>query len=55
MGEASVTVKVKIAFFSKSVSVAIERVFAGSDPTFKDTLTQSDWNDYCAAFADYPA
>jgi hypothetical protein len=54
-GEASVTVKVKIAFFSKSVSIAIERVFAGSDPTFQDTLALSDWSEYCAAFADYPA
>ncbi|MBA2433186.1 MAG: hypothetical protein H0V56_13910, partial [Chthoniobacterales bacterium] len=53
-GQASVTVKVKIAFFSASVSISIEREFAGSDPTFLQTVAPGDWTDYCDAFADYP-
>ena len=32
-GQASLTVKIKILFFSKSVGISMERVFAGSDPT----------------------
>ncbi|HMJ06780.1 MAG TPA: hypothetical protein VK474_11035, partial [Chthoniobacterales bacterium] len=54
-GQASLTVKIKIAFFSKSVSISIEREFAGSDPKFLDTVSPDDWTDYCGAFADYPA
>ncbi|HEX8355475.1 MAG TPA: hypothetical protein VF611_21385, partial [Pyrinomonadaceae bacterium] len=54
-GQASLTVKIKIAFFSVSVKISIEREFAGSDPKFIDTVTPADWNRYCAAFADYPA
>ncbi len=54
-GQASVTVKVKIAFFSKSVSISIEREFAGSDPTFLETVLLPDWQEYCNAFDDYPA
>jgi hypothetical protein len=33
-GQASLTVKIEILFFSTSVSVKMEREFAGSDPTF---------------------
>jgi hypothetical protein len=54
-GQASLTVKIKIAFFSKSVSISIEREFAGSDPKFLDTVSPADWTEYCDAFADYPA
>lgn len=54
-GQASVTVKIKIAFFSKSVSISIEREFAGSDPKFIDTVAPADWSEYCGAFATYPA
>jgi hypothetical protein len=54
-GQASVTVKIKIAFFSVSVSIGIEREFAGSDPKFLDTVKPADWAEYCDAFADYPA
>ena len=50
-GTASVQVKIKIVFFSTSVSVSIEREFAGSDPTFSQMLTGGDWAEYCAAFA----
>lgn len=54
-GQASLKVKVKIAFFSKSVTLTVERDFAGSDPTFADSLTPADWSEYCAAFDDYAA
>lgn len=54
-GQASVKVKVKIAFFSVSVTLTIQREFAGSDPTFQDSLTPLDWGEYCAAFDDYAA
>lgn len=54
-GQASLTVKIKIAFFSISVKLSIEREFAGSDPKFVETVTPADWSQYCAAFADYPA
>ncbi len=50
-GTASVKVKIKIAFFSKTVSVSIEREFAGSDPSFATMVSQSDWSEYCGAFA----
>ena len=53
-GQASLTVKIKIAFFSKSVSISIEREFAGSDPKFTDTVKPDHWIEYCSAFADYP-
>lgn len=53
-GQASVSVKIKIAFFSKSVSVSIEREFAGSDPKFIETVSPADWSNYCTAFADCP-
>ena len=53
-GQASVSVKIKIAFFSKSVSISIEREFAGSDPKFFETISPAVWSDYCATFADCP-
>lgn len=54
-GQASVTVKIKIAFFSVKVSIGIEREFAGSDPKFFDTVKPQNWIDYCDSFAEYPA
>ena len=50
-GTASLRVKIKIAFFSTSVSVSIEREFAGSDPTFLQTVSADHWAEYCGAFA----
>ena len=52
-GQASVTVCVKVACFSKSVSLSVERRFAGSDgdPTFAQTSTSDDWGAYLEAFA----
>jgi len=52
-GQASVKVAVKIAFFSTSVTLTVERRFAGAagDPTFEQVVAPDDWNAYCAAFA----
>ena len=52
-GQARVTVCVKVAFFSKSVSLSVERRFAGAsgDPTFDDCFDPADWEQYALAFA----
>ncbi|MFZ4688315.1 MAG: hypothetical protein ACOYLS_03655 [Polymorphobacter sp.] len=53
-GQAKLTVEIEILFFSASVSVKVEKTFAGSesDPLFRDFITdQSVWNEYCDAFA----
>jgi hypothetical protein len=53
-GQASLVVEIEILFFSVSVSVKVEKTFAGSesDPLFKDFIDdQSVWDDYCGAFA----
>ncbi|WP_347302512.1 hypothetical protein V5740_10945 [Croceibacterium sp. TMG7-5b_MA50] len=58
VGEAQMTIKVEVLFFSTSVSVKARRVFAGSngDPTVRDMLEYADgqskvWDEYLAAFA----
>lgn len=53
-GQAKLTVKIEILFFSTSVSISLEREFAGSDPTFHQLVTPDAWAAYCAAYADYP-
>jgi hypothetical protein len=61
-GWASVTVRVRVAFFSESVTMKLERTFAGDDegarsftqaqPTFAQAFpTPQPWQDRCAAFA----
>jgi hypothetical protein len=51
-GRATLTVSVHIAFFSKSVSLSVERRIGGNgDPSFSDTISPADWQNYCAAFA----
>lgn len=52
-GQASLTVGVKVACFSKSVTLTIERKFAGAagDPTFEQMVGPSEWEQYCLAFA----
>jgi hypothetical protein len=53
-GQATLTVKVEVLFFSKSVDLTVEKTFAGSgnDPTFGDLVsTHKDWTDYAEAFA----
>jgi hypothetical protein len=52
-GQASLMVSVKVVFFSKSVSLTVERKFAGAagDPTFDELVEPDDWEEYCNAFA----
>ena len=52
-GQARVTVCVKVLFISKSVSLSIERRFAGAsgDPTLEQVVDADDWEQYCLAFA----
>jgi hypothetical protein len=52
-GRAKVTVGVKVLFFSKTVTLEIEREFIGSaaDPTFLDCMDEEDWAGYCSAFS----
>ena len=52
-GQANLTVKIEILFFSTSVSISMEREFAGSDPTFRDLISPSAWTEYCNAFVEY--
>ncbi|MEV5054342.1 hypothetical protein [Arthrobacter sp. LAR12-1-1.1] len=53
-GQASLSVCVKVACFSKSVTLSIERRFAGAagDPSFDQVVDPGDWQQYCLAFAD---
>lgn len=52
-GQASLTVSVEVAFFSTSVTLSVERRFAGAggDPTFADSVSPSAWVGYLQAFA----
>ncbi|WCD91213.1 hypothetical protein KPP03845_200174 (plasmid) [Streptomyces xanthophaeus] len=52
-GWASVTVRVRVAFFSESVTMKLERSFSGGDdPSFGQAFpTSQPWRDRCAAFA----
>jgi hypothetical protein len=52
-GTATLTVKVKVLFVSKSVSLTVEREFAASPPpTFEQVYpTTQDWARYLSAFA----
>ncbi len=53
-GQARISVAVKIAFFSMSVSLGIEKRFAGAagDPTFEQVTDPADWEQYCLAFTE---
>jgi len=51
-GQASLTVKVKVLFFSTKVTLSVERSFGHSPaPLFADMMDESHWLDYCEAFA----
>lgn len=52
-GQAKLTVEIEVLFFSTSVSISMEREFAGSDPYFRQLISPSAWVEYCEAFADY--
>ncbi|MGB9765492.1 MAG: hypothetical protein ACPLZD_09105 [Candidatus Saccharicenans sp.] len=50
-GQASLTVKIKIVFFSTKVTLKVEREFGHSPaPRFSDLMEEKDWLDYCEAF-----
>jgi hypothetical protein len=49
-GQCKITVEIEILFFSISVSVTMERQFAGSDPAFQQMISPFDWEQYCDAF-----
>jgi hypothetical protein len=52
VGAARITVRVRVAFFSESVEIGVERSFsAGSDPTFDKAFSPEAWTERCAAFA----
>jgi hypothetical protein len=53
IGQASLTIGVKVLFFSKSVTLSVERRFSplSGDPTFTDCFDPDDWVEYCDAFA----
>ncbi|WP_208818395.1 hypothetical protein [Streptomyces marokkonensis] len=56
-GRGTLTVSVTIAFFSKSVSLSLERSFSGApgDPTFVDCFDrETHWEDYCLGFDGEP-
>ena len=52
IGEASLTLGIKVLFFSKSVTLRVERRFSAfsGDPTFTDCYEVEDWEAYCDAF-----
>ncbi len=53
-GEATLTVEVKVLFFSKSVSISVQKRFGGGagDPTFAQIITTPQvWAQYADAFA----
>ncbi|MDD8020539.1 MAG: hypothetical protein PHU81_05045 [Acidobacteriota bacterium] len=51
-GQASLTVKIKIVFFSIKVTLKVEREFGHSPaPLFCDLMEETDWQSYCQAFA----
>jgi len=53
-GRATLTVAVKVLFFSKSVEISVEKQFGGSegDPTFAHLITSPGvWNSYASAYA----
>jgi hypothetical protein len=52
-GAAMVTIRVRVMFFSESVTLTLERSFGtGSDPTFDQAFpTPEPWRQRCAAFA----
>ncbi|MCK7622300.1 hypothetical protein MUU72_04030 [Streptomyces sp. RS10V-4] len=56
-GRGTLTVSVRIAFFSKSVDLTLERSFSGApgDPTFAACVHPDHWRAYCATFAPTPA
>jgi len=56
-GRGTLTVSVRIAFFSKSVTLELERSFSGApgDPSFADCVPlEPYWREFCEAYAPQP-
>ncbi|MFI0229789.1 hypothetical protein [Streptomyces sp. NPDC017086] len=56
-GKGTLTVSVRIAFFSKSVTLELERSFSGApcDPTFAECVPREPyWRQFCEAYAPQP-
>ncbi|MFE6690631.1 hypothetical protein ACFVFQ_29700 [Streptomyces sp. NPDC057743] len=54
VAQGSITVSVRVAVFSKSVSLPLERRFTGSassDPSFADSVLPKHWDIYCLSYA----
>jgi hypothetical protein len=53
VGRAVVVIRVRVLFFSESITLAVERRFGdGSDPTFDIAFpTAGPWDDRCDAYA----
>lgn len=56
IGEASLKVKIKIIFFSKTVTLRVRRQLPASthEVTFEDLMAEDDWLEYVDAFASVP-
>jgi hypothetical protein len=51
-GTATLTIEIKIVFFSIPVHLSVTKELAGKDPRFGDLMpAQEDWDSYCEAFA----
>ena len=51
-GTATVSLTVKVLFFSATVSATMQKTIGGSgDPTFAQAISTDDWDQYCDAFA----
>ena len=50
-GEATITIEVHVLFFSASVSATMRREFADPTVSFAQLIGNTDWDDYCDAFA----
>jgi hypothetical protein len=51
-GVATLTIKIDLTLFSKSVDLTVRRTFArGDDPPFGDAVTEQHWAEYADAFA----
>jgi hypothetical protein len=53
VGKASLEVEIDMGLFSKSVTISVERRFAGdgADPSFRQLQDVDEWTEYCRAFA----
>ncbi|HWF82267.1 MAG TPA: hypothetical protein VN695_16935 [Streptosporangiaceae bacterium] len=51
-GEATVKVSISVLFFSTTVSATMRKTLGGgSDPDFRQAISQANWDTYCEAFS----